>query len=143
MFIPKNIEKRDKDLEIIKFKELQKFETFVKEFQHNLALLKDKTSIDPQEQQFIDLIKDCSIKTDQEKYPFSIFLIQDDKYMFYYNWKNDIFWCQYDRIWSVFESKFNISYQNWKDFISNMVEKHFKFRPSATFYFYYFLLNDR
>ena len=128
----KNIEKRAKDLEIIQAKELKEYEAFVKEFQHNLALLKDKTSNDPMEQLFIDLIKDTEIKLDQTAYPFSIFLLQNNKWMFEYDWKNDKFWCHYDRIWSVFKSKFNIQHQNWKDFIIDMVEEHFKFRPSTT-----------
>ena len=136
-FVPRNIDKRAKDLEIIQSKELKEYKAFIKEFQHNLSLIKDKTSndpdlINPQEQLFIDFIKDCTIKLDQVKYPFIIFLIQDDKYMFYYDWKNDKFWCHYDRIFSVFESKFNIEYQNWRDFMLDMVKEHFKFRPSTT-----------
>jgi hypothetical protein len=131
-FVPKNIEKRAKDLEIIQAKELKEYEAFVKDFEHNLELMKDKKSDDPQEQLFIDLIKDCSIKTDQEKYPFQILLFKDDKWMFKYKWKIDEFLCQYDRVWKFFKSKFNISYQNWKDFIKDMLEKYFKFRPSTT-----------
>jgi hypothetical protein len=144
MFIPKNIDKRAKDLEIIKAKELKDYEAFIKEFQHNLKLMKGKTSndldlINPQEQLFIDLIKDCQIKLDQTEYPFCIFLMKneslfkDDKWMFKYKWKNDEFWCHYDLVWLVFESKFDMRYYIWKDFISNTLEKHFKFRPSTTF----------
>ena len=133
MFIPRNIDKRSKNLEIIQAKELKEYQDFVKEFQHNLSLIKDKTSNDPKEQLFIDLIKNCEIKLYQEKYPFRIILFQNDnKWMFEYNWKDDEFWCHYDHIWKVFESKFNISYETWKDFILNTVEKHFKFRPSIT-----------
>lgn len=132
MFIPRNIEKRSKELEIIKFKELKDYETFIKDFQYNLDLIKDKTSDNPKEQFFINLIKNSSIKLDQTEYPFDIFLIENDKLFFYYIWKSSILWCSNDLI-LVIESKFNNQYETWQDFIKNMLEKHFKFRPSIIF----------
>ena len=133
MFIPKNIDKRAEDLKKIQVKDLKEYDVFVKGFKQNLDLMKDKTSDGPKEQLFIDLIQDCDIKLDQNEYPFRIFLFKNDKYMFEYDWKIDEFYCSYDSIWKVFESKFNMSYQEWQHFISDQIETYFKFRPSTTF----------
>jgi hypothetical protein len=129
-FIPKNIEKRTKDFEIKHAKDLKEFEAFIKEFRHNLSLMKDKKSEDHMEQLFIDLIKDCSIKLDQEKYPFCIFLFDGNKWMFEYDWKEKLLWFDYNCIWEIFESKFNIDYQEFKIFILNMMFNYFKFKIS-------------
>ena len=132
-FIPKNINKRVEDLKRIQAKELKEYEEFVKEFQKNLDLMKDKTSDDPKEQLFIDIIQDYVIKNDRVEYPFRIYLFKNDEYMFEYDWKNDTLWCSYDRVWSVFASKFNMSYETCKRFITDQIETYFKFRPSTTF----------
>lgn len=136
VFIPKNIEKRAKDLAIMQAKELAEFEIFSTEFQKNLAFIKDndkyKKYEDIKEQFFIDLMKNCLIKTDQDKYPFLIFLFKDGDYMFQYNWKNGIFWCSLNRAWTVFEQRFQMSYEEQQQFILDQVETHYKFRPSTT-----------
>ena len=129
MFIPRNIDKRSKNLEIIQAKKFQ-------EFYINLEKIKLKTLnnnlFNPQEQLFINLIKDCQIKIDQEELPFRIFLFQDEKYIFDYSWKDNRFWFQKDHILTAFESKFNMSYHIFQDFIKDILEKHFKFRPFTT-----------
>ena len=132
MFIPKNIEKRAEDLKKIQAKELLDYEEFVKEFSNNLALLKGKTSIDEKEQLFIDLMKDCVIKTDRAEYPFKIFLFKDNEFMFEYDRKNDVLYYSINRVYSVFTDIFAMSYETWKRFIADQIETHFKFRPSTT-----------
>ena len=136
MFVPKNIDKRACDLKRIQAKELQDYEDFVKEFSKNLTAIQDKKFINEKEQLFIDLIQECEIKTDQQKDPFRIYLFKDDEFMFEYDWKNDILYCSNDRVWSVFVSKFNMSYETWKRFIADQVETHFNFRPSTTISIY-------
>ena len=131
-FVPKNIDKRSEDLKKIQAKELQDYENFVKEFSKNLSLIQSKKSVDEKEQLFIDFIQDCVIKLDQNEYPFSIFMFKKDKYMFEYDWKNDTLWCSYDRVWSLFESKYKMSYQSLQQFIADQIETYFKFRPSTT-----------
>ena len=133
-FVPKNIDKRAENLKRIQAKELQDYEEFVKEFKKNLDLMKDKTSDGPKEQLFIDLIQDCVIQTDQEKDPFRIFLFKDGQYMFEYDYKTDYLWCSYDGVFAVFISKFNISYHEWQQFITDQIETYFKFRPSTILY---------
>ncbi|RTK92893.1 MAG: hypothetical protein EKK64_11150 [Neisseriaceae bacterium] len=133
-FIPRNIEQRIKDLKVIKAKELQDYNIFLEEFSYNLSLIKDKVSdypnlINPQEQLFIKLIKDTKIELDQKKYPFKICLLQNDKWMFHYDWKNDVFRYNNDSVFSSFNTKFSIQHNDFKRFISFMLEKHFKFKP--------------
>ena len=137
MFIPKNIDKRAEDLKKIQAKELLDYVKFLKEFQQNLALLKGKTSIDEKEQLFIDLIQGCDIKLDQYKHHFIIFIFKNDEFMFEYYWKNDEVCCAYDNIWSIFKSKFNMSYKELNIFITDQIETHFKFRPSTTATFFF------
>ena len=75
MFTPRNINQRIKDYEIIKAKELNKYEDFFKEFEDNLKDIQNKTSSDLKEQLFIDLIKDCQIiKYQHETIKFRILL---------------------------------------------------------------------
>ena len=133
MFIPKNINKRAEDLKRIQAKELQEYEDFITEFKQNLDLIKGKTSDDPKEQLFIDLIQDCDIKSDQTEYPFRIFLPKDEKFMFEYDWKNSFLCCSYHKIWSVFRDKFAMSYLECQRFITDQVETHFNFRPFTTY----------
>lgn len=125
MFVPRNIDKRAKDLEIIQAKMLTQFNAFVKDFQNKLSLLKDKIYTDPKEQYFINLIKDCQIKLDQAEYPFTMFLFQDNNYMFNYNWQDNFFSCHCYKVLSDFESKFNITNHFSRQFIKDMLEKHF------------------
>ena len=132
-FVPKNIDKRAEDLKKMQAKDLKEYEEFVKEFSKNLSLIQGKTSVDEKEQLFIYLIKDCKIKLDQQNNPFIIFMFKDDEYMFEYDWKNDALWCSYDRVWSFFIDKFNMSYETWAQFIADQIEIHFNFRPSITY----------
>ena len=133
-FMPKNIDKRAEDLKRIQAKELLDYEEFIKEFQQNLKNIKNIKSEDSKEQLFIDLIQDCDIKTDIVEYPFIIFLFKGDKFMFEYNWKIDKIYYSYNRFWSVFESKLNMSYDTWQRFMTDQVETHFNFRPFTTDY---------
>ena len=132
MFTPKNINKRVEDLKIIQAKELQDYKEFVKEFSNNLSLIQGKTSDDEKEQLFIDLIQECEIKTDQQKYHFGILLVSGvTNVIFKYDWKNNILYCSNDRVWSVFAFKFKMPYEAWQCFITDQVETHFKFRHST------------
>ena len=137
-FVPKNIDKRAEDLKRIQAKDLKEYDVFVKEFQQNLKNVKYKTSVDKKEQLFIDMIKDCDIKLDQNKYPFNILLFKDDsklscetKVMFEYDWKNETLWYSHSRVWSVFRDNFKMDYQQYQHFITDQIETHFNFRPST------------
>ena len=127
-FVPKNLDKRSEDLKKMQAKELQElqeYENFVMEFSKNLAILKGKTSKDEVQQIFIDLFKGCDIKIDHIEYPFMLFLFKDGKYMFQYDWKNDYFWCSRANVLSMFETKFEMSYQDFAMFITSQIEIYF------------------
>ena len=51
--------------------------------------------------------------------------------MFKYDWKDDLLWFSYDKVFMVFKSKFIMHYLEWQRFILDQVETHFKFRPST------------
>ena len=128
-FVPKNIDKRAEDLKKMQAKDLKEYDEFVKKLSKNLTAIQDKKSVDGKEQLFIDIIKNNIIKNDVKEYPFRIFLLKDDKYMFEYDWKTEFLMCSYNRVWEVFESKFNMSYQEWQQFMTDQIETHFKFKP--------------
>ena len=76
---------------------------------------------------FAELCKDLERKEDRVKYPNSVFwLDKDGNYMFEHDEKNEYFWCSYTHVWSVFESKFGMKYDEIQAFTKGMVEEHFK-----------------
>ena len=102
-------------------------------FQKNLENIQGLKVSDEKEQLFIDLMFNLIIKKEQTKYPFRIFLVNDtNQILFNYDWQNDIFYCQYNRVWLTFKDKFNLDFQSLKQFIKSMVETHFKFKPATT-----------
>jgi hypothetical protein len=62
VFVPRNINKRDKELELIKDEKIKNFKLFLSEFKYNLKAIKNQKSDDYLEQSFIDLINNCDIK---------------------------------------------------------------------------------
>ena len=129
-FIPKNIDTRATELIKIQAKQLVDFNKFVVEFQYNLQKIQGLKVTDPKEQLFIDLMQAVVVKVEPDKYPFTITLFNyKDQYIFEYDWKTDIFWSHYDKIWILFETKFTMIYQDWQLFILNQVEKYFKHKP--------------
>ena len=83
------------------------------------------------EDRFLELIDDLEIRIDEEKYPESIFFFKDEKFYFEQDSKNDKFWCDYNKIWSVFQIEYNMTYYKIQSFIKDMVEKHFKMKVST------------
>ena len=82
---------------------------------------------------FLEFAVDLKIKIDEEKYPNHVFLFKNDECYFYFNLKNRRFYVEYDKIWSIFQSKFELNYIDIKSFMKYMLERHFKlmgFTPS-------------
>jgi hypothetical protein len=105
------------------------------------------------EKLFLKLIGEFEWGYDVEKYHNSLFGFKGDVFLFeIYNsealnqqkiianyrfgleqdLKNHSFWFNYDKIWSVFESKFSMKYTEIKSFMNGMVEKHFKMNGVTT-----------
>jgi hypothetical protein len=107
------------------------------------------------EKLFLKLIEGFEWKYGAQEYPSSLFGFKGKEFLFeIYNskelnqqkiianyrfgseqdLKNTEFWFNYDKIWSVFESKFGMNYSEIQSFMNGMVEKHFKIRRVTTIY---------
>jgi hypothetical protein len=49
-----------------------------------------------------------------------------DAWFFYQDVKNNKFWCNYDRYWSIFESKLDMYYQNIQEITKMLIEEKLK-----------------
>ena len=124
-FVPRNIEKRQEELErrtALFNKELIKTS---ERLQHSVNLLKDVVTEYPQEQTFIDIFKNSAIKYDLEEYPESIFFMLNGEFLTEYNLKTKEFEYSHS-IYSIFNPEYSLQYNDIQTFIMHMVEKHFK-----------------
>ena len=101
------------------------------------------------EKLFLELVGGFRWECDLEKYPNSLFVFKNEICIFeIYNpesinpkkiissyrfglkqdLKNADIWFNYDKIWSIFESKFGMKYNDIQSFMKDMIEKHFKIR---------------
>ena len=74
---------------------------------------------------FLSFLEGCELKSNK-KYSDSLFYIKNDKIMFEYQFKSKYFWVRYDIIWSVFEQKYLMEYDQIQKFLKNLLEKHLK-----------------
>ena len=83
---------------------------------------------------FAELVANLERKEDRVKYPNSVFWMnKDGEFMFEHDdEKNGYFWCSYARVWSVFETKFGMKYDEIQSFTKGMVEEHFKCKVNTT-----------
>jgi hypothetical protein len=103
--------------------------------------------MDEKEKLFLELIDGFKWRYDIYKYPNSLFGFKEDKFIFEIEYsdeinekkiitsyrlgikqdlKNAAFWFNYDRIWSIFESNFEMKHNDIQFFMNDMLEKHFK-----------------
>ena len=73
-------------------------------------------------------------KLNQMEMKDNIFFIGDEVVM-KQDKKNEILWVNYKKIWSFFESEFNLNWLEIKDLIRDMVEEHFKMRSFKLLFF--------
>jgi hypothetical protein len=88
----------------------------------------------PEEKWFIDILWNLKEYT-SDKYTDRIYYKKDKELLFEYNQKNGYFHCSYEKIWSVFESKFNLNYNEISSLIKGMVEEHLKLRSVTPQYY--------
>jgi len=72
------------------------------------------------EEKFLEMLNGCTIKISDMYITFN----KPEGWMFYYNKKNNDFWCQYDRVWSVFQCEYGHNWQKFSELCVSMVEKH-------------------
>ena len=88
--------------------------------------LKDQEMVDF----FEPLLNDLEVVIDKDQDPYSVFYKKNGNVIFehYQNEELNYFYVDYGTIWSVFEDKFGLKYQEISDFIKGMVEKHLNLR---------------
>ena len=102
----------------------EKIENLIKEVGINEVesiLNQMKSKVDVKEnlkQDFIELLTGCTISFGGDYINYK----KDGKILFYYRKNNDIFRINYN-IWSNFESKFNLNYQELSDLLVGIVEE--------------------
>ena len=72
---------------------------------------------------------------ESEKYPDYIFYKKGNNIIFDYNKKNGNVYIDYNKIWSFFESFFDMNDQQIKDLTKVWVEEHYNLRVTTTFFF--------
>ena len=77
------------------------------------------------EEFFLSCLTGCDQIKD-EGYPDDIFFKKDGIVYFEQDSEYEVFWCSYDKVWSVFEKRFGLSYVEIQSFVKGMVEKHLK-----------------
>ena len=103
--------------------------------------------MDEKERLFLELIDGFQWRYDIDKYPHSLFGFKDENFIFEIEYideinekkiitsyrlgikqdlKNARIWFNYDRIWSIFKSNFEMKDNDIEFFMRNMLEKHFK-----------------
>ena len=81
---------------------------------------------------FIEFLNSLTTKLDS-KYPDYIFYLNNkNKIVIEYDKKFNIAWLDYDKIWSVFETKYHLKYQEIKELTGPMLEQHLKLKGVTT-----------
>ena len=78
------------------------------------------------ESELIHMFESCEVKIDKIKYPDSVFYFKNDEFFFEHDLKSGYFYCSYSKVWSFFETKFGLNYDQISDLIKSTVEGHFK-----------------
>ena len=113
--------------------------------------------MDEKDKLFLELIDGFEWKYDLNQYQNSLFGFKNDDCLFKIysegglnqkkiianyrfeieqDFKNATFWFNYEKIWSVFESKFDMKYNDIQHFMKCMVEKHLKMKVCTLLWYY-------
>jgi hypothetical protein len=71
-----------------------------------------------------------SVSLDKE-YPGNIIIKDLDGFVVMYNNKNIYLEVDYDNVWSILSKQYDMGYKDIQTFITNMMLKHLKWRPST------------
>ena len=72
------------------------------------------------EARFLELLNGCNVDVRDTYVTFT----KPEGWMFQYSTKNGIFWLQYYRVWSVFQSEYGYNWRQFSDLVVSMVDKH-------------------
>ena len=62
------------------------------------------------------------------EYPNLTLWYKGDDWYFEQDEENGYLWCQYDRVWSVFETNYSPKYAEIQVIIKDLMERHYKLR---------------
>ena len=79
------------------------------------------------EKPFLDLMEGMERKVRPDE-PNRILWYKDDGWYFEQNEKTGYLWCQYDRVWSFFETNYSSNYDETQSIIRNLMERHYKLK---------------
>jgi hypothetical protein len=85
------------------------------------------------EEKFLEMLNGCTVEISDTCVTFN----KPEGWMFQYNKKNGYFWCQYDRVWSVFRYEYGHNWQKFSELCVSMVDEHLNWKgvtpgPSVT-----------
>ena len=103
---------------IIDGKEIDLPQELVDEIKGKLNCNKEKEK----EQFFLDCFNGCEILLKDG----SVYYKKEGKVIMEQDLKNGDFWFQYDKIWSVFETKYSMKYEEIQMFLKSMLDLHLK-----------------
>ena len=95
---------------------------------------KERKQIEPTDinKIFLDLMKGMERKVDPNK-PHLIIWYKGDDWYFEQDEKDGYLWCQYDRVWSVFETHYSPNCTKIQVIIKDLMERHYKVRGLKPF----------
>lgn len=137
-FVPKNLEKREKDLAAKIAKEILAFQPMIDDFHVSLGDLQGLEVKDPLEQLFVDQFKYLKILTDQRAFPWTIFLSLDERILFAYYFQDNSFRVYYN----IFNEFRKIIKNKGDDAIVNYMFKYFNLKPTLINYLDFAVKNN-
>jgi|SRR5690554_3014281 len=94
-------------------------EVGINEVESILQEIKSKVNVKEQlKQDFIDILNDCTISLSSRDIDYN----KDNELLFFHNKERNNFYINY-KIWSNFESKYNLNYQELSDLLLGLVEE--------------------
>jgi len=107
-----------------------KIEKKIQELEKKIEELKKESQKEEMEQWFKSLLNGLEIEINDD-YPKSVFYIKNNKVFFrlsqdLINKERTYFFCDFYLVWSVFEKKYKLNYNEIQAFIKKMIEQYLK-----------------
>ena len=71
----------------------------------------------------LSMLDGCEVKLVDRHYGDSIFYVKNDKILFQQDTKNKYFYVRYEDVWSIFESKYNMKFEQIQTFIIDTLDE--------------------
>jgi hypothetical protein len=104
---------------------IQDIQHYIQNNNLNEGLNLPKKDLNTPEKWFKDLLRQMEPRKFEKRQNSIFYIIDNDVYM-EQDLKTGYLWVNYNKIWSIFDSEFDIGYGQIQDLIKGMVEEHFK-----------------